>query len=510
MSPSPTDSQIERCSTGIAGLDYILGGGFPKQRVYLIQGEPGAGKTTLGLQFLLEGIRNGERSLYITLSETKQELEQVASSHGWVIDKIDILDLTALEQHFPVDATTTLFHPYEVELSETTKVILSEMERLRPERVIFDSLSEMRMLTENPLRYRRQMLFLKQFFTKQNCTVLMLDDKTSTTMRDLQINSIAHGVLDLAQTAPEYGAERRRLCIIKIRGVPFRGGFHDFMIRTGGIAVFPRLIAAEHSGESTGEHISSGIDNLDALIGGGVHRGTSTLMIGPAGAGKSTLTMQYAGAAARRGEKVLIFLFEETVDTYLARARAIGMRELAESGTSESTVRIVHVDPAEYSPGELTDQVRHAVAKEGYRILVLDSLNGYINAMPEERFLMLQLHELLTFLNTQGVATFMILAQHGLLGAMQAPADLTYLADTVVLLRYFEAQGMIRQAISVLKKRSGFHERTIREFQINSNGIHVGEPLKNFHGILTGIPLFQSNQTGLLLKDGHPPEERFA
>ena len=488
-------SQIERCPTGIAGLDYILGGGFPKERVYLIQGEPGAGKTTLGLQFLLEGIRTGEKSLYVTLSETKLELEQVANAHGWNINDINILDLTTLEERIPVDATTTLFHPYEVELSETTKIILSEIERLKPERVIFDSLSEMRMLTENPLRYRRQMLFLKQFFTKQKTTVLMLDDKTSSTTRDLQINSIAHGVIDLAQHAPEYGAERRRLCVIKIRGVPFKGGYHDFMIRTGGLSVFPRLVAAEHSGTPTTEQISSGISNLDMLLGGGVHRGTSTLMIGPAGAGKSTLAMQYADEALRRKEKVLLFLFEETIETYLLRAKGIGMTGLVAFHNTD-LLRIVHVDPAEYSPGELSNQVRAAVTEEGFRVVVLDSLNGYINAMPEERFLMLQLHELLTFLNTQGASTFMILAQHGLLGAMQAPADLTYLADTVILLRYFEAQGMIRQAISVVKKRSGLHERTIREFHITGDGIQVGEPLKHFHGVLTGTPFLNGEQEG--------------
>jgi circadian clock protein KaiC len=485
--------QIERCRTGIPGLDYILGGGFPKERSYLIQGEPGSGKTTLGLQFLLEGVKQREKGLYITLSETKQELEQVACSHGWDIDRLSILDLTTLEQRIPVDATTTLFHPYEVELSETTKVILNEMERLKPERVIFDSLSEMRMLTENPLRYRRQMLFLKQFFSKQKCTVLMLDDKTSSTTRDLQINSIAHGVIDLLHDAPEYGAERRRLTILKIRGVPFKGGFHDFVIKTGGLAVFPRLVAADHFPDCVGETVSSGIPNLDQLLGGGLNRGTSTLTIGPAGSGKSSLAMQFVAAAASRGDKVLLFLFEETTQIYLARAAALGLP--LEKFLQQELIRIIHVDPAEYSPGELSHNVRTSVLEEGFSVVVLDSLNGYINAMPAERFLMLQLHELLTFLNTQNVTTFLILAQHGLVGNMQAPADLTYLADTVILLRYFEAGGEIRQAISVMKKRSGPHERLIRELHMTSQGIQVGQSLKHFHGVLTGVPIYQGQES---------------
>lgn len=482
-------SQIERCRTGIEGLDYILGGGLPKQRLYLIQGEPGAGKTTLGLQFLLEGARNGENSLYVTLSETKSELNQVAESHGWNLDKISILDLTTLEERIPVDATTTLFHPYEIELSETTKIILSEMERLKPERVIFDSLSEMRMLTENPLRYRRQMLFLKQFFARQNCTVLMLDDKTSSNTRDLQISSIAHGVIDLFHHAPDYGAERRRLVILKIRGVPFKGGYHDFMIATGGLHVFPRLVAAEYGSESIGDQVQSGIPNLDRLLGGGVNRGTSTLLIGPAGSGKSSISMQYSSTAADRGEKVLFIVFEETTESLLARAKSLGMS--FEKHAKAGTIRVLHVDPAEYSPGQLAHNIRMAVKEDDCKMVVLDSLNGYINAMPEERFLMLHMHELLTFLNSQGTTTFMILAQHGLIGSMQVPADLTYLADSVIILRYFEAGGALRQAISVLKKRSGSHERTIRDMKFNAQGIHIGESLKEFQGILTGVPALE-------------------
>jgi len=492
MSIQRTD--LDRCGTGIAGLDYTLDGGLPRQRIYLIQGEPGAGKTTLGLQFLLEGVRKGERTLYVTLSETKEELNQVASSHGWSLDQISILDLTALEQSIPSDSANTLFHPYEIELTETTKLILNEMERLKPERVIFDSLSEMRMLTENPLRYRRQMLFLKQFFARQNCTVLMLDDKTSSTARDLQIASIAHGVIELYQLAPEYGAERRRLSILKIRGVPFKGGFHDFVIVTGGLLVFPRLVAGAFVQETLGRQLSSGIPNLDRLTGGGLHRGTSTLLIGPAGCGKSTVSMQYASAASQRDEKVLFILFEETIHILLTRAASLGMS--FQKHIDSGQLRLVHVDPAEYSPGQLSNLIQTAVREEGFTVVILDSLNGYIAAMPEERFLLLHMHELLTFLNSQGVASFMILAQHGLIGSMHAPADLTYLADTVILLRYFEAEGTIRQAISVLKKRSGHHERTIREMTIDEQGIHVGEPLSNFQGVLTGVPLIrEKNQT---------------
>ena len=488
MSTTP----IERCGTGIPGLDYILGGGLPKQRIYLIQGEPGAGKTTLGLQFLLEGESKGERSLYITLSETKAELSQVASSHGWNIEHISVLDLTFVEQSIPADSTNTLFHPYEVELTETTRIILNEMERLKPERVIFDSLSEMRMLTENPLRYRRQMLFLKQFFARQDCTVLMLDDKTSS-MRDLQISSIAHGVIELSQHSPEYGAERRRLNVLKIRGVPFKGGFHDFVITTGGLIVFPRLVAGDYDEQTLGSEVSSGIKNLDRLLGGGIHRGTSTLLIGPAGCGKSTLSMQFASAAAARGEHVLFIVFEETTHILLTRAAGLGLpfKEQIEQGL----IRTIHIDPAEYSPGQLACTIRDVVREEGFKFVVLDSLNGYINAMPEERFLILHMHELLTFLNSQGVTTFMILAQHGLIGSMQVPADLTYLADTVILLRYFEAEGAIHQAISVLKKRSGHHERMIRLMWIDGSGIHVGDPLRNFQGVLTGVPSIRENST---------------
>ena len=489
-----------RCSTGIHGLDYILNGGLPRQRFYLVQGEPGAGKTTMGLQFLQEGIKLGEKGLYITLSETKNELEQVAISHGWSLNDISILDLTAIEDMKPADQSNTLFHPFEFELSETTKVIMQETERLRPLRLVFDSLSEMRMLTDNPLRYRRQMLFLKQFFTKQNCTVVLLDDKSSN-MGDLQINSIAHGVIDLSQSSPEYGAERRRLNILKVRGIPFKGGFHDYVIRTGGVAVFPRLIATDFAWKKSKTKVSSDIENLDKLLDGGIDRGTSSLFIGPAGCGKSTLAMQYSCASAARGEKILFFVFDETVDILISRAEGLGMKFA--KYMDQNLITIIHVDPAEMSPGELSDIVQRHVMNGGHSMVILDSLNGYINAMPEERFLMLQLHELFTFLNSQGVITLIIMAQHGLLGAMESPADITYLADTVLLLRYFESEGAMRQAISVMKKRSGNHERTIRELRIDSKGIHVGKPLTEFRGIFTGVPVYHGKSDGALMDDGY-------
>ena len=478
----------EVVSTGIPGLDAVLAGGLPANRLYLLEGDPGSGKTTVGLQFLLEGMKRGERVLYVSLSETKSELIAVAASHGWDLSDMAIHELSVLEYGgLAPDDQYTFFHPSEVELAETTKAVLAEVDRVAPMRIVFDSLSEMRLLAREPLRYRRQILGLKQFFVGRRCTVLLLDDRTSHD-GDLQLRSLAHGVINLEHLAPEYGAERRRLRVVKVRGVHFVGGFHDFVIGTGGLNVFPRLVAAES--RSTQEHAaaSSGLEQLDRLLGGGLERGTATLFIGPAGAGKSALATQFAVAAAGRGEHVAMYLFDEGLETFYRRARGLGsdIGGYVKSGL----LRLTPVDPAELSPGEFTQQIRQAVENDNVSVVIIDSLNGYLNAMPEERFLQAQLHELFMYLRHRGVLTISIMAQHGLLGPMQTPIDLSYLADNVVLLRFFETAGRVRQAISVMKKRSGYHERTIRELRLQPGSIRVGEPLQEFHGVLTGVPTY--------------------
>jgi circadian clock protein KaiC len=476
---------------GPSGLDEILGGGLPRYRIYLIQGDPGVGKTTLALQFLLEGTRLGEIGLYITLSETKEELEIVAESHGWDLDKIRLFELSTIEESLKGETNTTFFHPSEVELNRTTKALLDEVERVRPMRAVFDSLSEMRMLAETPLRYRRQILQLKQFFAGRKCTVLLLDDR-SAGARDLQIESIAHGVLSLHRSSPEYGIARRQLEVQKIRGVKFREGSHDFIIEKGGLTIFPRLVAAEHHFNFKRESFSSGIPELDALLGGGLDRGTSNMLLGPPGTGKSTIAMQFAIQAAKQNEKVLFFIFDETIGTLMNRAAQLGMD--LEAYIKSGVIKMQQIDPAEISPGELAHKIYHAVSKDKIRMVIIDSINGYLNAMPAEKYLNLQLHELLAYLNQQGVITMMVLAQQGLIGNMQTTVDLTYLADSVVTLRYFEARGEVRQALSVIKKRSGLHERTIREMKIKESGIEVGDPLTNLQGVLTGVPSFVEKQ----------------
>lgn len=492
-------SDSARMATGIEGLDNILEGGFPANRIYLIEGDPGTGKTTLSLQFLMEGARLGEAGLYITLSETKAELEAVAASHGWSLDGFQIYELLPTAESLNPETQYTIFHPSEIELGETTSAVLEEVKRIKPRRVVFDSLSEMRLLAHEPLRFRRQILALKQYFAGQQSTVLLLDDKVAEG-QDLQVQSIAHGVVSLEHLAVEYGAERRRLRVVKLRGSRFRGGYHDFNIETGGVVVFPRLIAAEHRQEFAKEFAVSDVAELDSLLGGGLDRGTSTLALGPAGSGKSTLGTQFAAAAAGRGERTAIFIFDETRDNYLTRAAGIGtdIQGYIDSGL----ITIQQVDPAELAPGEFAHSVRGCVDRDGARLVIIDSLNGYLNAMPEERFLTIQMHELLTYLNQQGVVTLLIMAQHGFLGtAMQTPVDVSYLADTVLVLRYFEANGEIRRAVSVIKKRTGAHERTIRELNITSEGIKVGEPLREFRGVLTGIPILDGTKAQLGKRD---------
>jgi circadian clock protein KaiC len=489
-----------RMATGIEGLDNILEGGFPPDRIYLVEGDPGTGKTTLGLQFLLEGARLGETGLYVTLSETREELISVADSHGWSLDDLTIYELVPTEDSLKPESQYTIFHPSEIELNETTSAVLEEVERIKPRRVVFDSLSEMRLLARDPLRFRRQILALKQYFAGQHSTVLLLDDKV-TEGQELQVQSIAHGVVSLEHPAVEYGAERRRLRIIKLRGARYRGGYHDFNIETGGVRVFPRLIAAEHRQTLGKEAVASDVPELDMLLGGGLSRGSSTLMLGPAGSGKSSLGAQFAAAAAKRGEHVAAFIFDEIIETYVSRAAGMGTDI---SGQVKSgLLKLQQVDPAELSPGEFAHAVISAVEHDGARIVVIDSLNGYLNAMPEEKFLTTQMHELLTYLNQNGVVTILVMAQHGFLGSsMVTPADISYLADTVLLLRYFESQGSVHRALSVVKKRTGAHENTIRELEITSKGIRVGEPLTKFQGILTGVPSYIGGQ-GALIKDSN-------
>ena len=481
----------ETASTGIPGLDDVLDGGFTRDRLYLVEGVPGAGKTTLALQFLLAGAARGEPVLYVTLSETEAELREVASSHGWSLDGVTIQQLVPDEGLLDRDEQSTMFHPSEVELAETTARILKEVERTGATALVIDSLSELRLLAGHPLRYRRQILALKQYFAARQCTVLLLDDMTD---RDLQVQSISHAVLLLEQLHPEFGADRRRLRVVKYRGVKYRGGFHDYVIRTGGLAVYPRLVAAEHRQTRVQRRLASGIERLDMLLGGGVEEGTSTLIVGAPGTGKSTLAAQFAASAAKRGEKTAIFSFDESPRTLLNRAASLGIELQEAIDAGNTTVR--QVDPAELTPGELMHEIRVAVEEHGVSIVVIDSLNGYLNAMPEERFLIVQLHELLTFLGQHNVATILIGAHHGLIGSqMSAPVDASYLADAIVLLRYFEARGEVRQAISVLKKRGGQHERTIRELTFRDGRLDVGEVLRGFRGILTGVPVPEADGT---------------
>jgi circadian clock protein KaiC len=475
-----------RVQTGISGLDDILRGGLPPHRLYLVEGMPGSGKTTLALQFLLNGIAAGEKSVYITLSETRDEIEEVAQSHGWSLAKLEIVELAALDEKIAAEAQSTLFHPSEAELTETTKFIVEAVDRFNPSRVALDSLSELRLLSQTALRYRRQILALKQYFTGRHCTTLFLGD-VSAKETESHVESLAHGVIHLAQFAPDYGAERRRLIVRKIRGTRYRGGYHDFAIKTGGLKVFPRLVAAEHHKKFTPENVSSGVKGLDALLGGGLARGTSNLFTGPPGTGKSTLALKFALAAAGRGEKVLLFTFDESLNVLFERAR--GLKLGLEKMVDKKLVMPVQIDPAELTPGELAFRVQTAVEKDNVSFVYLDSLNGYLHSMGDERSLNLQLHELLTYLNQQGIVTILVLSPQGMLGPMKAPVDLTYLADTVLALRFFEADGAVHKAISVLKKRTGRHEATIRKLSIASSGIVVSAPLTEFRGVLTGVPV---------------------
>jgi len=473
---------FDRADTGIEGLDHILGGGFPRNRMYLVEGDPGSGKTTMALQFLLAGVRRGEPGVYATLSETEEELRDVAHSHGWSLDGITICDLQTSEESLQADSQYTLFHPAEVELSETTRTVLEAVETVRPGRVVFDSLSEMRLLARDSLRYRRQILALKHYFTGRACTVLLLDYGLQP--GEFQLQSLTHGVVSLGRESPNYGGERRRLKVQKIRGISYREGFHDYVIRTGGLEVFPRLVAAQHHLDFARETISSGLPEMDSLLGSGLNRGSTTMILGPSGVGKSTLAAQYVSAAAGRGEKACVYSFEESPESWLHRAERLGMA--LRRHEQEGLVSIRQVDPAELSPGEFAGDVRRNV-EQGVTTVVIDSLNGYRNAMAEEQHLILHLHEVLAYLNQQGVTTLIIMAQYGILGQdVSSPVELSYLADNVILLRYFEAFGQVRQAISMVKKRTGTHERSVRELRISDHGLRVGRELREFHGVLSG------------------------
>ena len=493
---SSAESLADLAGTGVEGLDDILSG-LARNRVFLLEGSPGTGKTTIALQFLLEGRREGERGLYITLSETAEELRTNARSHGWSLDGIDIFELLPPENLLDEEQQQSLLYSSDLELGETTRSIFAAFEAAAPNRVVLDSLSEIRLLAQSSLRYRRQILALKHFFARRHVTVLLLDDLT-TDVGDKTVHSVAHGVLRLEELAPDYGSDRRRLKVIKYRGQRFRGGFHDFVIETGGVRVFPRLVSSEHKTGFRREQLLSENAELNALLGGGVERGSSVLALGPAGSGKSILVLTFIANAIKRGEKAAIFLFDEERGLLVERSRALNLNldDMLETGL----LTLQQVDAAELSPGEFAQRVRHSI-ESGARAIAIDSLNGYQAAMPHENALLLHIHELLQFANRQGATTFLTVAQHGLVGEMRSPVDLTYLADTVILLRYFEARGRVRRAMSVVKKRTSRHEDTIREYMIDSRGLTLGEPLTNFHGVLRGTPTLVGETETLLKGD---------
>jgi circadian clock protein KaiC len=506
MTQPPDKSLSGYAQTGIAGLDDILGGGLPIGHMYLVEGESGAGKTTVGLHFLLEGRERGETCLWITMSETERELHAAAKSHGWELQNIHILNLVLTKEVLKSEEQYTFFSPADVELTDTTRQILDTVKRLRPARVVFDPFSDIRYLARETLGYRRQILALRDFFSEQNCTVLLMQEMTRGSPGDIQAEALTHGYLTLHQESPQYGGQRRRLRIHKMRGIPFLGGYHDFAIQKGGIRVYPRLVPAEYHAEPPDETVSTGLQELDQLLGGGCERGSSLLILGAAGVGKSTVAAQCALAAAVRGEKVLVFMFDETVRAFMSRSRRLGLT--LDPQVSSGLIRLQQIDSAEFSPGEFAQLVVAAVDRDAVQTIIIDSLSGYINAMPEERFLATHIHELLTFLSYRNVVTVMTLVQHGMLGdQVQSPVDLSYLADTVMLIRYFEAFGAVRRALSVVKKRTGPHEVLIRELLIrDGSGIALGEPLKRFQGVLSGRPTFTGDEPMLTNTASRPQE----
>jgi circadian clock protein KaiC len=490
---------LPRASTGVAGLDDVLDGGLARNRLHLLEGSPGTGKTTIALQFLLAGAETGETGIYVSLAETEHELRDGARSHGWTVGpKVEIFELVPPESVLDPDQHQSLLYSSDLELGETVKRIFDSIERLKPQRVVIDSLSEIRLLAQSSLRYRRQILALKHYFAQHNSTVIMLDDLTTETT-DRAVHSIAHSVIHLDELAPLYGAERRRLRIVKCRGQSFRGGYHDFNIAQGGIAVFPRLVAADYRKGFSSNVVPSGVPELDQLLGGGVTTGSSTLMVGPAGTGKSLLSLHYLSAAVARGERGALFVFDEELGLLLSRAKNLGID--LEGMRDSKKLFIEQMDAAELSPGEFSHRVRTCVDRENIRTVVIDSLNGYQASMPEEQYLILHLHELLQYLNRQGAATFLTVAQHGMIGDMKQTIDVTYLADTVIMLRYFEAMGRVRRALSVVKKRTGAHEDTIREFRITGHGIEVGPALHEFQGVLRGVPTYVGGNLPAIRED---------
>jgi circadian clock protein KaiC len=488
--------RADKARTGVPGLDDVLAGGLTVGHIFLLEGNPGTGKTTIALRFLLEGAAAGEQCLYITLSETEQELRSGAASHGWTVDgNIEVFELVPAESLLDADQQQSLLYSSDLELGETTTSLFQTFERVKPSRVVLDSLSEIRLLAQSSLRYRRQILALKHYFARHGATVLLLDDRT-TEASDKTAHSVVHGVILLEELSPNYGAERRRLRVSKYRGQAFRGGYHDFTIKTGGVAVFPRLVASEHRTHFARNQMKSDIPELDALLGGGIEQGSSTLILGPAGTGKSTFALQFVAAACKRGEKAAMFVFDEELGLLFERAKAMGfdLEQLRDSGL----LYIEQLDAAELSPGEFAQRVRSRVDRARAKTIVIDSLNGYQAAMPEENSLILHIHELIQYLNRRGANTFLTVAQHGLFGEMKAPVDVTYLADSVILLRYFEALGKVRRAVSIIKKRTGRHEDTIREYRITEHGLSLGEPLEEFQGILRGVPTFAGSNEPLL------------
>lgn len=487
----------KRMPTGTRGLNDILRGGITPERLYLVEGTPGSGKTTLALKFLMDGREAKDQGLYITLSETVDELTAVTKSHGWTLDGIELFEMVA-EDEFSSDNEQSLLHPSEVELGETVRGIIDLVEKKNPRRVVLDSLSELRLLSQNPLRYRRQILALKHFFAKRKCTVLMLDDRTSEP-GDLQLHSIAHGVISLEHLANDFGAERRRLRVIKMRGLKYYDGYHDFTIERGGICVYPRLVAADHHREHSSDPVTTGMAELDALLGDGLFPGTNALLSGPAGVGKTTTAVRCMIAALQRGQKAAYFLFDERLSTLMIRSKALGMD--LQPFIDDGLLEVRQIDPAELSPGQFASAVRGAVEEDDVSVVVIDSLNAYLHAMPSDNFLVLQMHELLSYLAQQGVVAMMILGQHGVTGDLRSDIDISYLADTVMMLRFFEAGGEVRKSIAVIKTRTSDHERTIREFRIDANGIVIGEPIRNFSGILSGTPVYTPTNDDLLTLD---------
>lgn len=484
----------ERVTTGIEGLDSILRGGLTPNRLYLVEGTPGSGKTTLGLQFLLAGAAAGLSGLYVTLSETRDELHAVAASHGWSLDRLDVFEM-ADEADFGLDHEQSLLHSSDVELGETVRGIFERVEATDPRLVILDSLSELRLLSQSPLRYRRQIMALKHHFAKRNCTVLMLDDRTADA-GDLQLHSLAHGVICLEQLASEFGSERRRLRTVKMRGLKYHGGYHDFTIERGGLHVYPRLVAAEHEVSFSTEPVSTGLAGLDALLGDGLAPGTNALLSGPAGVGKTTTAVRCMLSALQRGENAAYFLFDERLPTLMQRCRALDMDLTPYVENGQLTIR--QIDPAELTPGQFASEVRNSVEAHNANVVAIDSLNAYLHAMPSDTYLMLQMHELLSYLAQRGVVSLLIVGHHGITGELRSDIDISYLADTVMLLRFFEAEGHLRKSIAVIKTRTSDHERTIREFRIDKSGLSIGEPITDFSGILSGAPIYGQRKDDLM------------